>query len=104
MNEERHKDRKINAAKVADIWNERARAMGKEGNYTRWSVRGRREQLDGEHTELGWLYSEEKARTIHLVPHSAKRPDMAERNRDWTRERQEKRRLSRQSENKHTGA
>lgn len=83
---EREKDIRINAAKVAQIWNERARSeYGIEANYTRWSVRGRRSDLEGQETELGWLYSEEKARTIHLVPHAAKRPDMAERNREWAK-------------------
>jgi len=83
--------KQINAAKVAQIWNERARQeRGVEANYTRWSVRGRREDLDGQETELGWLYSEEKARTVALRPKTNKRPDIAARNREWTKERKEK--------------
>lgn len=85
--EEQKEDKQINAAKVAQIWNERARRDGIESNYTRWSVRGRREELDGVETELGWLYSEKKARIIPLRPRSNKRPDMAERNRQWNKER-----------------
>lgn len=79
-------DKMINAAKVAEIWNERARKeFSIEANYSRHSVRGRREELDGVETELGWLYSEQKAREIRLIPRIAKRPDMAERNREWVK-------------------
>lgn len=89
---EQAKDKRINAAKVAQIWNERARSeYGIEANYTRWSVRSRRDDLEGQETELGWLYSEDKARSIPLIPRVVKRPDMAERNREWNKERKEKR-------------
>jgi hypothetical protein len=87
--EDEKEDRQINAAKVAQIWNERARKSGVESNYTRWSVRGRREELSGERTDLGWLYSEKRAWTIPLRPRTTKRPDMSERNRQWNRERKE---------------
>lgn len=69
-------DKKINAARVAEIWNERARTeKNVESHYTRFSVRGRREELDGEETPIGWLYSEHKARTIALRPRINQRPD-----------------------------
>lgn len=72
---------KINATKVAEIWNKRAKdERGIEARYTRFSVRSRRKDLDGEETALGWLYSEEKAWTIPLQPRSKGRPDRAEAN------------------------
>lgn len=89
----------ISAAKVAEIWNERAKSeFGIDANYSRHSVRGRREDLDGVETELGWLYSEEKAREMSLRPRIVKRPDMAERNRGWIKS-GKNRRVSGQSEN-----
>lgn len=79
----------ISAVAVADIWNYRARVeYGIEGaNYTRFSVRGRREyqRRKGEVTDrskaigsisipLGHLerhfYNEEDAWTIPLAPHA----------------------------------
>lgn len=81
-------DKLISAAQVAKIWNERARTeRDVKSNYTRWSVRGRREELGGIETELGWLYSEKKARSIPLRPRDTKRPDMVERNQNWSKKR-----------------
>lgn len=74
-------DQKINAARVAEIWNERARQeKNVESHYTRFSVRARREELNGVQTPIGWLYSEHEARTIALRPRSTGRPDRAEAN------------------------
>jgi hypothetical protein len=73
-------DRKINAAMVADIWNERAKKRGVQSHYTRFSVRSRRAELAGERTPIGWLYSEQKAHEIPLRPRSTGRPDRAEAN------------------------
>ena len=73
----------INAAKVAEIWNERARIEnGVESHYTRFSARteARRNELDAIHTPIGWLYSEEKVRKASLRPRDTKRPDRAEAN------------------------
>jgi len=74
-------DKQISASRVADIWNERARKeRGIEARYTRFSVRNRRDELDGEETPLGWLYSERKAWSIPLRPRSTGREDRAEAN------------------------
>jgi hypothetical protein len=81
--------RKINAARVAEIWNERARERGIEARYTRFSVRSRRDALDGEETPIGWLYSEQKAWSIPLRPRSKGRPDRAEANKTPFRRRDE---------------
>lgn len=77
----------ISAAKVADIWNERAKAEGHDSNYTRFSVRQRRKDLKWIQTPLGYLYlesSEQKdsARTLPLRARSVRRPDVARRNKE----------------------
>ncbi|HEX3642697.1 MAG TPA: hypothetical protein VHV10_15535 [Ktedonobacteraceae bacterium] len=74
-------DKKISASQVAIIWNKRAKEeRGITARYTRYSVRSRRDELDGEETPLGWLYSERKARSITLRPRSTGRKDRAEAN------------------------
>lgn len=79
--EETMKDERINAARVADLWNERSRLeKNVESHYTRFSVRSRREELEGEHTVIGWLYSKQKALKVPLRPRSSRRPDRAEAN------------------------
>jgi hypothetical protein len=73
----------ITAAKVADIWNERAiNEYKREGNYTRWSVYQRREKLTRMQTPLGDLYLESEAKITPLRPHTNKRPEVASRNRN----------------------
>ena len=73
----------ITASRVAQIWNERAKTMGFETNYTRWSVKARRGKpkgIDGVQTPLGYLYTEEAARKVELHPSQKKRPDVAAKN------------------------
>jgi hypothetical protein len=83
-------DKKINAARVAEIWNERARKEKRvESHYTRFSVRSRRDDLNGEETALGWLYSEQAARTISLSPRSSRRTDRTEQNKTPFRKKDE---------------
>jgi len=83
-------DRRISASQVAVIWNKRAKAeKGVDARYTRFSVRGRRKELDGEETSLGWLYSEKKAWSIPLRPRSSGREDRAEANKTPFRKKQE---------------
>jgi hypothetical protein len=74
-------DKKISASQVAVIWNERAKEKKRgEARYTRFSVRSRREELEGEKTPIGWLYSEKKAWSIPLRPRFSGRTDRAEAN------------------------
>lgn len=81
MSQEETPNKKISAAMVADIWNERAKQeKNVESHYTRFSVRSRREELKGEETPIGWLYSEREARRIPLRPRSTGRPDLIEQN------------------------
>lgn len=70
----------ISPAQVAEIWNERSKLEQRKSNYTRWSVRQRREAMKTLQTPLGYLYLEKDARAIPLRPRSSKRPDVTERN------------------------
>ena len=70
----------VSPGKAAEIWNERAKEQGVESGYTRWSIRARREELGGMQTPLGFLYPEEKVRSIKIRPHSKKRPDVVQKN------------------------
>jgi hypothetical protein len=72
----------ISASQVAEIWNERAKAKGQGSNYTRWSVRQRRKDLQSMQTPLGYLYLESDALAVELRPRSSKRPDVAQANKD----------------------
>jgi hypothetical protein len=73
--QEEPQDKLITAAQVAEIWNERARAMGYANtNYTRFSVRQRRNaKKTGSikpvlETSVGGLYKESDARKIQIYP------------------------------------
>lgn len=72
----------ISAAQVANIWNERARAEGIESNYTRFSVRQRRKDLEWIKTPLGYLYLENSVRIAPLRARSTRRPDVTQRNKE----------------------
>jgi len=75
----------ISPGRAAEIWNERAKELGIEAHYTRQSVRARRGKLGGIETPLGFLYSEEKVRSIKLRPRSKRRPDVTAKNISRTR-------------------
>jgi hypothetical protein len=75
------KGRMLTPAEVAEIWNGRARAMGYNTHYTRFSVRrraraGRRELIPALHTPMGYLYWEKDAWEIPLHPHSGRKSSM----------------------------
>jgi hypothetical protein len=72
----------ISPGKVADIWNERAKAEGHDSHYTRWSVRQRRKAMSYIQTPLGYLYLESDAYTVKLRARSTRRPDVAKSNRE----------------------
>ena len=72
----------ISPAKVANIWNGRAKAEGHDSHYTRWSVRQRRKDLSYIQTPLGYLYLEKDAYTVKLRARSTRRPDVAQSNKD----------------------
>lgn len=72
----------ISPGKVANIWNERARAEGHDSHYTRWSVRQRRKDLSYIQTPLGYLYLESDAYTTKLRARSTRRPDVAKSNKE----------------------
>jgi hypothetical protein len=76
----------ISAAQVAEIWNQRARAEGHDSNYTRFSVRQRRKDLESIQTPLGYLYLESDAHETKLRARSVRRPDVAESNRSRKRD------------------
>lgn len=69
----------LTATEVAKLWNERARAEGKEAHYTRWSVYGQKDKLSGIETHAGPLFERSQAMTIPL-PRYNPRPDTAKRN------------------------
>jgi len=75
-----NKGRMLTPAEVAEIWNERARAMGfPSTHYTRFSVRqrhrkGKERLTPAMETPMGFLYWEKDAREIELHPRKSKRP------------------------------
>lgn len=80
---ETDKGRMLTSAQVAEIWNERARAMGyPDTHYTRFSVRQRhkrgkagQELKPALETPMGFLYWEQDAREVELQPQKS-RPKM----------------------------
>lgn len=77
MPEEENKGRMLTPAEVAEIWNERAREMGYDTHYTRFSVRqraraGKKDLVPALDTPMGYLYWEKDAREIPLQPKKSK--------------------------------
>jgi hypothetical protein len=77
MPEEEDKGKMLTPAEVAEIWNERAREMGYDTHYTRFSVRqrarmGKESLIPALHTPMGYLYWEKDAREIPLQPKKSK--------------------------------
>lgn len=78
--EDKEKGRLLTAAQVAEIWNERAKAMGyQDTHYTRFSVRQRNKKAKpgqeikpAMETSVGYLYWERDARTIELQPQKSR--------------------------------
>lgn len=77
MPEEENRGKMLTPAEVAEIWNERAREMGYDTHYTRFSVRqraraGEKSLIPALHTPMGYLYWEKDAREIPLQPKKSK--------------------------------
>lgn len=76
--ESAQEDRLLSAAEVAAIWNEMAREMGYETNYTRFSVfarrtRGKKSFEPDLETPIGKFYRESRARAVKLYPKKTQR-------------------------------
>jgi hypothetical protein len=74
------KGRMLTPSEVAALWNERAREMGYDTHYTRFSVRQRHrkgkvgsELTPALETPMGYLYWEKDAREIRLYPRKSRR-------------------------------